>query len=536
MSFSASTIHELSKGIENQVSVDFLSTSQKITAGIDFLGIIAIIILSGLVFADYIPGLSNMTNTVGYSLLGGAAFFILADFTFFTIQAYKKFQKQLAGNKPIINIDSAKLQPSEILQKKTEAQTTTESLQKQLDDNKKTAETQKNEFQNKIAFLEQQLAKQQKQLSAIDKNLEATKDQPSAKVKLAIEDSKKGTPFIEGDKLYINSVQADQIKAEPYFKKFLSGDFESSIEETQEFLHNLTVFLNKNFYKISVKAEQLGSERLEQECAHCVKHSFKDFFAEIGLSKDAAFIHHSGDVISEGAQTVFNNLIFANKMQNKALMEFWIQVLKKHMPFVECIDSFSNIANMPIQNIHQIHEILFETLLSNPNKPETLQFLKTHKNSSLFKINKLNLDLLLELVHETDTPQRFDANNIEKINLFLSLVDLKSVKILERHTDRGVTNELRHIFNVCTSFTCVSHGSEVTGRSIAHLSELEEKAEIIDLTKYQFHTDFVERDTHIFFTKSFPSEDLDVQILYLKGKQEEAEKYLNTHYGISMKG
>jgi hypothetical protein len=448
----------------------------------------------------------------------------LIDFITLAVQTCKKFNALLAKLKALV--------PAPVTGD-AEKTPITQQAKLQLEEQLKQAEAQIKNSNQKISELEkinQKLTTLQSQEPGIEKS-----ELVGSKVKLETNDSKSNCPCISDGKLYVSTIQAGQMKTDPYFQKFFSERLDMTIGNGELFLNNLSIFLNPTIQLLCQQANSLGIFQLQNEIAANTKE-FSDLFVHLGLSKDKAFIYHNGDLIGTGLQTVLTNLKNADMMENQVLILFWAQALKQFVPFDECIDLFPTILETPLAHPEYLHEILFECLVKNFKTTETQHFLNNYKGK--LKIKSLNLGTLLgvaEGLTYNQNPNKYDQNK-DKLDKLLNILDLQYVEILNRGSIDGVSAELKYVLTRCPQIICLRNDGTTTGRTIESLAEVEKAIPIIDLTAYIWRVDscyFNNTDDRIFVKKRI-NNDKHMQFIYLTKDRELVDKYLKIYHGVTL--
>jgi len=488
----ASRNQELPKRPED---IAILSRSQMRTGIFDTLFIVGIHTVAALILANnahyiHLPVLKSFTNRTACILVSTTLAVALIDFITLAVQTCKKFNALLARLKESVSAPGA--------------------LEK-----------------NPIIPPISQGAKPQLQETRIEKS-----EIVASKVKLEINDSKSNCPCIGDGKLYVSSTQAEQMKTDPYFQKFFSNNFDTIIANGELFLNNLSIFLNPTIYSLYQQVNLLGIFQLQDKIAANTKE-FSTLFATLGLSKDAAFVHHNGDLIGTSLQTVLMNLAHAAMMGNQVLVLFWIQALKQFMPFEECIDLFPTILETPLAQPEHLHELLFECLVRNFNKEETQTFLNTYKEK--LKIKSLNLGTLLDVAkpHTHGKNKDLFEQNKNKLNKLLNILDLQYIEILNRESS-GLSSELEYVLAQCQQIICL-RGTGITGRDVASLANVEKTIPIVDLTGYPWRVDgtyFENTSDRVFINKNIQGKH--VQFIYLTKDRGIVDKYLKIYHGVTL--
>jgi hypothetical protein len=326
------------------------------------------------------------------------------------------------------------------------------------------------------------------------------------------------------------------MKTDPYYQKFFPGrGFDTAIENGELFLNNLSIFLNLTIYSLYQQASSLGIFQLQDKIAASTQE-FSDLFATLGLSKDRAFVYHNSSIIGTGLETVLINLANADMIGNQVLVLFWAQALKQFMPFDECIASFPDILETPFNQPEYLHEILFECLIKNFNKPETQIFLNTYEGK--LKIKTLSLGTLLGVATTCTYGEEKDVfdQNKNKLDKLLNILDLPYIEILNRGSITAVSAELEYILAQCKKIICLRNDDHsMSARAIDSLADVEKAIPIVDLTAYCYRIDydyFENTDPRRFVRKEL--KDKSIQFIYLIKDREIVDKYLKSYHGVTL--
>ena len=565
MSFSLCSLFHCTQPLpQKPEDIEVLYSSQKLTGIIDIIAFAAILTFAGLILANnahciQLSGLNGISNSTAYILLGASAAILLADLVIFAIQTSVKFQA-LAGQYKGHNSphpltqqeppESTKKPAKELVEselKKGQAEklkltNTINSLTQKLTQAEKFQQTTSAEnwaLTKKLEEAERRLNESNAQLLAIQfrcRTLEtgALPQNPAAHptekvlipVQLKIDDARKALPLIEEGILYVTDAQAEMMKKDPYLKNFVTGQFIKTIDDGELFLQNLLLFFNPHINALCQQADTLGLIELQKKIADC-HQEISYLSVNLGLTKDQAFIHHNGQAIGEGLQTVLNNLAHADMMGNEVLVLFWCQVLKQHMPFAACIEIFEDILETPLTKPEYLHEILFECLMINFNKLEAQTLLDTYRGK--LKIKTLNLDNVLRNIENCSL--EYNKANIAILTKILNIVDLPYIEILERGSVDFASYELKHLLSQFTQKVCLKSGREVTGRTVGGLSEVEADIPVIDLTGYFWTADYGYFDStpdRICLQKN------GIFIIYLVAHKDKVDTYLKIYYGTTL--